>query len=58
MLPGHIAVPYVTDKHIEGSSDSSLAQHPSVHFPGTEEKRVCYRPLIRISLHPIKLHLK
>lgn len=40
MLPGHIAVLCGTHLHTEGSGDSFLAQHPSVHFPKTQVKSV------------------
>lgn len=40
LLPGHIAVLCGTHLHTEGSGDSFLAQHPSVHFPKTQVKSV------------------
>lgn len=40
VLPGHIAVLCGTDLHTEGSGDSFLAHHPSVHFSKTQIKGV------------------
>lgn len=40
ILPGHVAVLCDIYLHTEGSGDSFLAQHPSVHFPKAEVKTV------------------
>lgn len=40
VLPGHIAVLCGTHLHTQGSGDSFLAHHPSVHFSKTQIKGV------------------